>query len=238
MIHARPLLDPWRDTLITELRLREVPGNRIGEVLAEVDAHCADSGQTPTEAFGDPVTYAQSLIDVHAPGRRPGDAVRKVLLPTAQAFATLAGVFALLNGVNGLVHGSPAEVTAGQVMGVAVGTAIFPLVIAVVFHPALFRRRWAWGIVVAAAPMVPAAPVVLWSTPIAHVSAAALLAAGLFLLAAAWWPTASERVLADRFIDPRTGSEPFATPRMLLAVVRWFLPATLLIAVVLIVLIP
>jgi hypothetical protein len=238
MIHARPLMDPWRDTLITELRLRDVPGNRIGEVLAEVDAHCTDSGQTPAEAFGDPITYAQSIIDVHGPGRRPGDAVRKVVLPTAQAFATLAGVFALLNGVNGLVHGGPAEVTAGQVVGVAVGTAVFPLVIAVVFHPALFRRSRAWGIVVAAAPVVSAAPIVLWSTPIAHVSALALLTAGLFLLAAAWWPTASDRVFADRIIDPRTGSEPFTTPRLLLPVVRWFLPATLLIAVVLIILIP
>jgi hypothetical protein len=238
MIRARRLMDPWRDNLIIELRLREVPGDRIGQVLAEVDGYCTDSGQTPTEAFGDPITYAQSLIDVHAPGRHPGDAVRKVLLPTAQAFATLAGVFALLSGMDGLVHSDPAEVTAGQLVGVAAGTAMFPLVIAVVFRPALFRRRWALGIVVAAASMVPAAPVVLWSTPVAHVSAAATLTAALFLLAAAWWPTASDRVFADRIIDPRTGSEPFTTPRLLLAVVRWFLPATLLIAVVLIILIP
>ncbi len=238
MIRARPLLDPWRDALIAELRLREVPGDRIGEVLADVDAYCTDSGQTPVEAFGDPIAYAQSLIEVHAPPRRAGDAVRKFVLPTVQTFATLAGIFALLSGVDGLVHGGPAEVTAGQLAGVAVGTAVFPLVIAAVFHPALFRRRWAWGIVLAAAPLLPGAPVVLWSTPVAHTSAGLTLTVGLFLLAAAWWPTASNRVLADRIIDPRTGSEPFRTPRLRLAAVRWFAPAALLIVVVLIVLLP
>ncbi|MEU8179381.1 hypothetical protein AB0B86_01235 [Micromonospora sp. NPDC049047] len=122
--------------------------------------------------------------------------------------------------------------------GVAVGTAVFPLVLAVVFRPALFRRGRARAILMAVVPMVPAAPVVLWSTPIAHVSAVTLLTAGLFLLAAAWWPIASDRIFADRIIDPRTGAEPFTTPPMLLAVVRWLLPATLLLAVVLIVLIP
>lgn len=128
--------------------------------------------------------------------------------------------------------------TAGQLAGIAVGTAMFPLLIAAVFNPALFRRRWAWGIVVAAAPLVPGAPVVLWSTPVAHASARMMLTAGLVLLAAAWWPTASDRVFADRIIDPRTGSEPFTKPRLFLAVVRWFLPATLLIVAVLIVLFP
>jgi len=238
MIRAPRLMDPWRDALVIELRLCEVPGDRIGEVLAEVDAYCTDSGQTPTKAFGDPITYARSLIDVHAPIRGLRETARKLLLATAQAFATMAGVFGLLNGVDGLVHGDMAEVTAGQLIGVAAGTAMFPLVVTAVFNPAVFRRGWALGLVMAAAFLAAGAPVVLWSTPVAHASAGLMLTAGLFLLAFAWWPTASERIFADRIIDPRTGSEPFATPRLLLAIVRWFLPATLLIAVVLIILVP
>ena len=59
----------------------------------------------------------------------------------------------------------------------------------------------------------------------------------LFLLAVAWWPTASDRLLADRIIDPRTGSEPFDTPRVLVAAVRWMLPTTLLLGVVLVALV-
>lgn len=236
MIPSHHLLDPWRDSLVTELRMREVPGNRIGEALAEVDAHCADSGQTPTEAFGDPIAYAQSLIAIHAPA--PVGPVRRWWLPTARAFATLAGVFGLLNGVAGLADGGRGEVTAGQVAGVALGTVLFPVVAAALFSPALFRRRPAWAAVVVVAPWVPAAPIVLWPTPIAHASGWVLLTAGLFLLAAAWWPVASDRLLADRIIDPRTGSEAFAPPRLLMVAIRWLLPATLLIAVLLIALFP
>ena len=233
MMRSHRLTDPWRDTLITQLRLREVSGKRIGEALAEVDAYCADSGQSPAEAFGDPTGYARSLIEVHAPDRPAGERVRKVLLPVAQAFATLAGILGLQSGVNGLVRGTAAEVTAGQLLGVAVGTALAPLVIAVAFHPTLFRRRWAWVMLLVAAPLAAGAPVALWATPIAHVPAAKQLAAGLLLLAVGWWPLLAHRAFVDRIIDPRTGSEPFTTPRMLLPVVRWSLPVTLLIVVVL-----
>jgi hypothetical protein len=70
MIPTRDVTGPWHDTFITELRLREIPGDRIGEVLAEIDTHCADSGQTPAEAFGDPIVYAASVIAASAPVRK------------------------------------------------------------------------------------------------------------------------------------------------------------------------
>ena len=42
----------WRDELVLALRLRDASGARIGEVLAEVDEFCADSGQDALTAFG------------------------------------------------------------------------------------------------------------------------------------------------------------------------------------------
>jgi hypothetical protein len=228
----RHLMDPWRDALIAELRLREVPGDRIGEALAEVDAHCADSGQTPDEAFGDPVGYARTLVDVHVPGRQKHRLVRV----TAQAFATLTGVFSVLNAAEALTADGPAEVTAGQLTAVVLGTATFVVVIKAVFTSAVYHRTWAFACVVMAGLLTPALPVTLWRTPVAEVPAWALFAAGLFLLAAAWWPAASERLLGDRIIDPRTGTEPFPVPRLLSLAIRWMLPGTLLVAVLLIVL--
>jgi hypothetical protein len=237
MITRRYLMDPWRDDLVTELRMRGLPGRRIGEALAEVDAHCADSGQTPDDAFGDPAAYAESLLAVHAAA--PGQGfVTRVLRPTGQAFATLAGVLAFLDGVDAVAHGQPAEVTAGQLTAVAVGTAVFPFVITMVFKPGVFRRR----LLLAAVVMVPtwliAGLVAVWKQPVAHPAAWFVLLTGLFLLTAAWWPVTSERVFADRIIDPRTGAEPFTTPRLLLAVIRWFLPAALLLIALATVLIP
>lgn len=53
--------DDWDREFLLLLRLRGIDGVRIGEALAEVEAHCARSGHTPREAFGDPVGYASSL---------------------------------------------------------------------------------------------------------------------------------------------------------------------------------
>jgi hypothetical protein len=44
--------------LATHLKLLHVPGDRIGEILAEAEAHAAESGEPLREAFGDPRDYA------------------------------------------------------------------------------------------------------------------------------------------------------------------------------------
>lgn len=48
----------YRQALMLALRLRDVPGDRIGEILAEVESHVSDTGENPTEAFGPPREYA------------------------------------------------------------------------------------------------------------------------------------------------------------------------------------
>jgi hypothetical protein len=236
MIPTRDAAGLWHDTFITELRLREIPGDRIGEALAEIDTHCADSGQTPAEAFGDPIVYAASVIAASAPVRK--GAWERVGRPMAQVFATLAGVFCFINGIDAATHGGQGVLTAGQLLAVALGTVTFPAVIAAVFHPAVFRRRWLWAGVVIAAPTAIGIPVVLWRTPVVHISGWMLLTVGLFLLAAAWWPVASDRIVADRIVDPRTGTEPFVMPRLVGVAIRWWLPAVLLFTVVVTALLP
>ena len=53
--------ETWSEAFIIELRLIGVHGSRIGDALTEVDSHCAESGSTAADAFGDPVEYARSL---------------------------------------------------------------------------------------------------------------------------------------------------------------------------------
>jgi hypothetical protein len=65
-----------------------------------------------------------------------------------------------------------------------------------------------------------------------------LLTVGALLLAIAWWPLFRTQPSADRVVDPRTGSEPYAVPRLPLLVVRWSLPAAMLIVVLLVVFVP
>jgi hypothetical protein len=68
----------WCDDLLLALRLRDVPGPRIGEVLAEVQSHVAETGEDPRQAFGSPKEYADAVAG--ALGVTPGtlrDRVRR-----------------------------------------------------------------------------------------------------------------------------------------------------------------
>lgn len=51
----------WADQFVIELRSLNVPGHEIGNQVATVYAHCEETGESPEEAFGNPVTYARSL---------------------------------------------------------------------------------------------------------------------------------------------------------------------------------
>ena len=49
----------YLEELAVNLQLRYVPGERIGEILTEAQAHTAESGEPLREAFGDPEEYAR-----------------------------------------------------------------------------------------------------------------------------------------------------------------------------------
>lgn len=67
---ARPTLAVYLENLTIQLRLREVPGDRIGQILAEVETHVADTGLDPVEAFGVPGEYAATYAAT-APASAP-----------------------------------------------------------------------------------------------------------------------------------------------------------------------
>ncbi len=57
--------------LVRALQLEAVDGRRIGEMVAEIEQHLADSGADPVDEFGPPPMLARELAD--RPGsRRPG----------------------------------------------------------------------------------------------------------------------------------------------------------------------
>ncbi|MET9343291.1 hypothetical protein [Nonomuraea sp. NPDC003804] len=53
----------YREELTLALRLRDISGVRVGEVLAEVEAHVAETGEDPTTAFGTPKEYAATIAE-------------------------------------------------------------------------------------------------------------------------------------------------------------------------------
>lgn len=94
--------DMYVSRLTLALRLRDVPGPRIGDIIAEVQTHVAESGESAQQAFGEPESYAASC----APGTRGGWGsmfTRKTLLiaVTAGAGGWLAAT-GLIEGIRGV----------------------------------------------------------------------------------------------------------------------------------------
>jgi hypothetical protein len=79
----------YLDQLAHHLQTWDVPGTRIGEIVAEAEAHAAASGEPLREAFGDPRDYARRWAELDGRRRRP----RRLVLPYTAA--TTAGGFAL-----------------------------------------------------------------------------------------------------------------------------------------------
>jgi len=229
------LLDPWRDSFVTAMRLRRATGGRIGDALAQVDVHCADSGEEPEQAFGDPVDYASKVAqEIRPQDRTSGPSpLRAGLL----GLGVLLGVLTLLSGVAGLASGGPAVLSVGNVVGAAIGTAgaAFLAAAASVLQG---QRRWnLWFAVICWLTMggMTLSMSTLTSTAIQLGSWLSVVVA-VVLLAATWaspWATRPEPV-----VDPLTGGDSMPAPRWSVLVMRWFLPVTLAGVVLLILVVP
>ena len=85
------------------LRLRKISGVRIGEILAEVEAHTAESGQSALDAFGNPKEYARQFEPTaDGPGHRlwGKQAWTGALTAAIGAWLFAAGAFAGMAGEN------------------------------------------------------------------------------------------------------------------------------------------
>ncbi|MDQ1482939.1 MAG: hypothetical protein QOF35_1015 [Actinomycetota bacterium] len=234
LIRPRHLLDPWRDNFVIELRMRNVSGSRIGDALAQVDAHCTDSGQEPEEEFGDPVAYATHV----AQEIRPADldprasALRAGMLGVGGIF----GVLALLSGVAGLAKGGPAILSFGMLVGAAIG--VVGLVVLFRFATQLQRPRRRGLLVGAIWLLVGAmsAPPSIWRSTAAELDAWLSVGVAVVLLGATWmspWVTQPDRV-----VEPLTGQDSMPVPRWHVHLMRWLLPVTLVGVVILLLLMP
>ena len=114
--HTAPHVDAdWAETLLVELRLRRVDGARIREVLAEVESHCAESGQSAPEAFGPAEDYAASLALPAA----AGSDTRTVLAAAGGGLAQTVGMLGLLGAFDAWLTGGRLDITVGQLVLVA-----------------------------------------------------------------------------------------------------------------------
>ncbi|WP_114907099.1 hypothetical protein [Ornithinimicrobium murale] len=190
----------WRDTFVIEHRLADRTGAEIGDALATVDAHCAESGESAPDAFGDPTAYSRSLVD--------GTPARTFRLRPATVIGLVLGLFGLVavpRAVDAWVEGTRVAVSQGDLVAVA-AALVLTLLVALRPGPALallVRHRWTTftlPFVVLIALIVPQA---LLRGSVAEFAWGTVAAIGVVALALQVVLTWADFAEPDQLIDPR-----------------------------------
>ena len=118
----------WIGDLVLELRLRGASGRAIGDAVAVVEAHCADSGEHPDAAFGDPVAYARAL---GLPDEQRWSREELVANAVGGGLVTVGTAVSIGTVIRALAGHPMATFSVGSVVGIAlvlVLVALVPLV--------------------------------------------------------------------------------------------------------------
>lgn len=211
----------WRDDLIVALRARDATGAQIGDVLAQVESHCAESGDTAVEAFGDAREYAQSLPV-------PPDAAPWAGMSRPQLLrlgASLAGMLVTITAASGWASGKSPSVTLGLAVSVPL---VLGLAVAIVrMIDATRRSTWRIGATLTAGFAAVVAAQIALDQTLVTVPAAPMLAAGLVLLTAPpcwetlWGGRVDPDMIVGPFDDPAEVRRKNARGSMLIS---WMLP--------------
>jgi hypothetical protein len=215
------MLDPTKTTLPKKwaleftmaLRSRDVTGTAIGDALRQAEAFCADSGQSPEEAFGPAGAYADSLTDL--PTVTDGQTFTTRLAPNALG---LFGLLLALPTFDAWRAGRAVEVPLGGVVTLAV---VLVAVAVLLLQPRIYRRRGSLLVLLSFAFLGATAAQAFLRQPVgslpmlpcALVAAAALIGSGVWQM---------------RVLDPDLIVDPLAPPprssRGLYLLTCWLMP--------------
>lgn len=97
----------YSQQMVFALRMRDVPGPRIAEAVAEMQSHVGETGEDPQDAFGPAAAYADQLAVALRGESGPPSLWRAFRTWKAAAFglAGAAGAWLLLDGVSALAAG-------------------------------------------------------------------------------------------------------------------------------------
>jgi hypothetical protein len=177
-------LESYRNDLLMALRLKDVSGPRIAEVLAEVDSHVQETGESPVEAFGPPKDYAHEVVTA----LRPDDATGMFMWDWGRAAVTGLGSFAgavlLIEGLITSIAGGPGPSGLPPVVAVVAGLI---LLVGIAFSLVRSTRRSGDRVIDprSGEDMTPPLPRWAIGTLIAAPVLAVVLAVGISLLARA-----------------------------------------------------
>jgi len=130
--HGTSLKD-YTEALTIQLRLREIPGRMIGQIVAEVESHVRETGEDPVEAFGQPGSYSAQF----APGWEGAGVSqrRRLARPRASAAVTVTVVgclmlFKALFNLTDLETVTAKVILSWFVTGLLIALIVLPVVLA------------------------------------------------------------------------------------------------------------
>jgi len=121
--------EEWHTEFFLALTAANATEGEVAEAVADVESFCADSRQSPLEAFGDPRAYVKQL----GIGR---STTWRERLGYLIHVPTMLGIFVVFDGVRHLVGGTTASLTWGHLAAAGLLTAT-----TVGFATALFAGR-------------------------------------------------------------------------------------------------
>lgn len=176
----------WAESFIVELRLQGVSGKNLGAALAEVNSHCAESGESAQQVFGDPVEYAKSL---HLPSD-PANGPRAMFFRLIPTLVQIIGFMTLIRASPSYIPGDSVVITAGDLglWGIlAAAIVIFAWQVGPLTN-LVMRRPVVATVGLMAVMIVMLLPIVLWQQPVAEFSVlSALIFGGTFLIVGTVW---------------------------------------------------
>lgn len=225
------MTDTYVNQLVLALRMRDVPGERIGQVVAEVEAHVAESREAPVDAFGSVEQYAERVLaalDQPAITRH-----RRVLRGMLTAWPITLAAMLVTDGVAGLAFDQQVELNAGKL----VLFGLLPPAAAFLVQLIGRQKRPSWPTGLGVALLLAGVFSVPWLLPqrvLATYPAWAALTAGVLLVAG----TVPWAIRPDRIIDPRDGRNRYPMPRRLILIMAAGIVLPLLMLVLAAMLLP
>lgn len=129
--------EEWHTEFMLALMATNASEREVAEAAADVESFCADSGQSPAEAFGDPRAYVAQL-GIGRPESWRDRLGYLIHVPS------LLGIFVVFDGVHHLVDGDSSSLTVGHLVAAVLLTAT-----TVAFATAFFRGRMVVASVIA-----------------------------------------------------------------------------------------
>ncbi len=191
----------WTDAFVVKLRLLNVPGGRIGDAIAEIETYCADAGEPPEEAFGDPEAYAVSLAPTLSQNRPTRT---DLIAATVPAITGFVGLMIALPAVRALTAGTTVEIGWGLLTSTLLFVGVCAALVGLL--PRLVESRLTLALfcvvglaaIVATAVLIPGVAFRLPAVVVLVIGVAALVASGI----------GNSRIKTDTLVDPRTPPSP------------------------------